>query len=88
MKNICFEEIDSVSPNKGLLLVQNSETGVKVAKITKNPFFLHIFQVLGDKFCIKAPVNDGTQYLITRIRHKPTIGRNNMEKIDVDGGKK
>ena len=54
---------------------------------TKNRIF-DIFQDFVDKFCIKAPVNNGTQYLITRIRHKPNIGRKNMEKIDVDGGKK
>ena len=40
-----------------------------------------------DQFCIKAPINKGTQYLITRIRHKPNIGWNNKEKIDLDGGK-
>ena len=60
--------------------------GVKVAKITKNHIF-DIFQVFEDKFCIKAPLNDETQYLITRIRHKPNIGKNNMDKIDVVGGK-
>ena len=40
-----------------------------------------------DKFCIKAPINNGTQYLITRISPKPNIGSNNMEKIYLDGGK-
>ena len=39
-----------------------------------------------DTFCIKAPIN-GTQYLITRIRHKPNISWKNMEKFDLDGGK-
>ena len=72
----------------GLLFVQNSETGVNVAKITKNHIFFDNFQVFEDTFCIKAHVNGRTQHLITSIRHKPNIGRNNMEKIDVDGGKK
>ena len=40
-----------------------------------------------DTFCIKAPINNGTQYLITRIKHKPNISWNNMEKIDLYGGK-
>ena len=40
-----------------------------------------------DKFCIKVPINNGSQYLINRIRHKPNIGWNNIEKIDLDGGK-
>ena len=39
------------------------------------------------KFCIKAPVNNGTQYLITTIRHKTNIVWNYIEKIDLDGGK-
>ena len=56
----------------------------KSLKIT----FFDIFQIFADTFCIKAPVNDGTQHLITSIRHKANIGRNNREKIDVDGGKK
>ena len=76
----------SIWSNMGLLFVQNSETGVNVAKITKNHIF-DIFQVFADTFCIKSPVNDGTQHLITSVRHKPNIGRNNREKIDVDGGK-
>ena len=41
-----------------------------------------------DKFCIKAHIKNGTQYLITRIRDKPNIVYNKMEKIDLDGGKK
>ena len=40
-----------------------------------------------DKFCIKVPINNGTQYLITRVRHKSNIGWSNIEKIDLDGGK-
>ena len=36
-----------------------------------------------DKFCIKVPINNGTQYLITRVN----IGWNNIEKIDLDGDK-
>ena len=40
-----------------------------------------------DKFCIKVPINNGMQYLITRNRHKSNIGWNNNEKIDLDGGK-
>ena len=39
-----------------------------------------------DKFCIKVPINNGTEY-ITRIRHKSNIGWNNIEKIDLDGSK-
>ena len=74
-------------PNRRILFVQNSEKGVKFSKITKNHIF-YIFQVFVDTFCIKAPINNGTQYLITRIRHKPNNGLNNMEKIDLDGGKK
>ena len=65
----------------------NCGKGVKVAKFTKNHIF-NIFQVFEDMFCIKAPVNDGIQHLITSIRHKPNIGRNNREKFDLDGGKK
>ena len=76
-----------VWPNMGILLVQNCEKGVKIAKITKI-IFLDIFHVFVDKFCIKVPINNVTRYLITRISHKPTIGCNNMEKIDLDGGKK
>ena len=72
----------------GLFLVQGSETGVKFSKITKNHIFFDIFQDFVDKFCIKAPIDNGTQCLITRIKHKPNIGLNNMEKIDLDGGKK
>ena len=68
-------------PNRGLFLVQDSETGVKFSKITKNHIF-DIFQVFMETFCIKAPINNGTQYLITRIRHKPNIGWNNMEKFN------
>ena len=49
--------------------------------------FFDIFQVFVDNFCIKAPINNGTQHLITRIRQKPNIGWKNMEKIDLDGGK-
>jgi len=56
----------------------------KSLKIT----FSDIFQVFVDTFCIQAPVNDGTHNLITSIRHKPYIGSDNGEKIDVDGGKK
>ena len=41
-----------------------------------------------DKFCINVPINDGSQYLINIIRHKSNIGWNNIEKIDLDGGKK
>ena len=41
-----------------------------------------------DTFCIQSPVNDGTQHLITSIRHNPNMGRKDLEKIDVDGGKK
>ena len=40
-----------------------------------------------DKFCIKVHKNNGTQCLISRIRHKSNIGWNNIEKIDLDGGK-
>ena len=40
-----------------------------------------------DKFCIKVPINNRTQYLITIIRHKSNIGWNNIEKIDLDMGK-
>ena len=56
----------------------------KSLKIT----FFDIFQVFMDNLSIQAPINDGTQHLITSIRHKHHIGRNNVEKIDVDGGKK
>ena len=73
-------------PNSGLLFVQNSETGIKVPKITKN-HISDISQVFMDTFGIKAPINNGTQHLIIRIRHKPNIGWNNMEKIDLHGGK-
>ena len=38
-------------------------------------------------FCIKVPINNGTQYLITRVRHKSNIGWNNIEEIGLDGGK-
>ena len=69
-----------------LLYVQNSETGVKFSKTLKIRFF-DIFQVFMDKFCIKVPINNGSQYLINRIRHKSNIGWNNIEKIDLDGDK-
>ena len=86
-KDICFEEMDTIWLNMGLCLVQNSETGVKVEKSLKIIFF-DIFHVFVDKFCINVPINNGTQYLITRNSHKPNIGWNNMEKIDLDVGKK
>ena len=79
--------MDLVWRNTRLLLVQNSDTWVKVSIITKNHIF-DIFQVFVDKFSIKTPINNGTQYLITRIRYKHSIAWNNMEKIDLDGGKK
>ena len=79
--------MDSVLSNIGIFLVQNSETGVNDAKIIKNHIFLHFSSFYGH-ILYTAPVNDGTQHLITSIRHKPHIGRNNGEKIDVDGGKK
>ena len=77
----------SVCWNMTLLLVQNSETGVNVAKIIKNHIFWHISSFYGH-ILYTAHVNDGTQHLITSIRHKLHIGRNNGEKIDVDGGKR
>ena len=49
--------------------------------------FFDIFQDFIDKFSIEVLINNGTQYLITRIRHKPNIGWNNIEKIDLYGGK-
>ena len=49
--------------------------------------FFDIFQVFIDKFYIKVPISNGTQHLITRVRHKSNIGWNNIEKIDLDGGK-
>ena len=79
--------MDLVWPNRVLLLVQNSETGVNVSKITKNHIFWH-FQVFVDKFCTKTLIINGTRYLITGIRHQLNIGWNNMQKIDLDGGKK
>ena len=45
-KIIGFEEMDLVWPNMVLLLVQNSETGVNISKITKN----HIFYIF-ERFC-------------------------------------
>ena len=54
----------------------------------KREYFFDIFEVFVDAFCIRAPVNDGTQHLITSIRYMPHIGRDNGEKIDVDWGKK
>ena len=56
----------------------------KSLKIT----FFYIFQVGVDTFCIEAPVTEGTQHLITSIRHTPNIEMSNRDKIDVDGGKK
>ena len=44
----------------------------------KNIFF-DIYQVFMDKFCIKAPINNGTQYLITRIRYMSNIGGKHWE---------
>ena len=80
--------MDLVWPNRVLLLVQNSETGVNVSKITKKSYFLTFLRDFVNKFCIKAPIANGKQYLITRIRHQPNLGYNNMQKIDLDGGKK
>ena len=40
-----------------------------------------------DKFCIKVPISNGTQYLITRVRHKSNIVWDKIAKIDLDGGK-
>ena len=39
-----------------------------------------------DKVCIKESINDGTQYLITRVRHKSNIGWENIENFDLDMG--
>ena len=52
-----------------------------------NIIFFDILHVFEEKFCIKAPVKNGRQYLITRISEKPNIGWNNMEKIHLDRGK-